>query len=69
MRPVESSVIQAVGYDPASRELHIQFIDAGRYVYFDVDPLCFDELVEAESKGNYLNRELKQHGYRYERRG
>jgi hypothetical protein len=37
MREVDSSAIEAVGYDPDTRELHVRFKDTGLYVYSGVD--------------------------------
>jgi hypothetical protein len=69
MHPVESSAIEAIGYDPEKRELHIQYAETGLYVYYDVDQATFDGLCAAASKGSYLNRAIKPRSYSYERRG
>jgi len=68
MHPVESSVVEAIGYDPDRRELHIRFVDTGLYVYFDVERATFDRLCAAASKGSHLNREIKPRRFPYERR-
>jgi hypothetical protein len=68
MRAVESSSIGAVGYDPDSRELAVQFKSSGRtYVYFDVEERRYRELLEADSIGGYFNREIRPH-HRFEER-
>ena len=60
MQFVDSSNIEAIGYDPEARELHVRFLKSGdTYVYSDVNPVVFDELMQAESKGSYLNRRIK----------
>jgi KTSC domain len=66
MVPVESTSIQLVGYDEDARELYVQFRLRGRtYVYFDVPPEAYAALLEAPSKGRYLNFEIKPyHEYR-----
>jgi hypothetical protein len=56
---VDSSNIEAIGYDADSQELHVQFLSGGYYVYHDVPPDVFDEFNCAPSKGSYLNREIK----------
>ena len=56
---VDSSNIEAIGYDENNQELHVQFLSGGYYVYHDVPREIFDDLVEAPSKGSYLNREIK----------
>ena len=69
MQAVDSSLIEAIGYDPTTRELHVQLADAGLYIYFDVEPEIVNALLRAESKGAFFNQVLKPRGYRYEKRG
>lgn len=59
MQMVDSSNVEAVGYDDATRELHVRFTTGRTYVYLDVDEFHFQELLAADSKGSYLNREIK----------
>ena len=64
MHYVDSSNIEAVGYDPASQELHVRFLRSGEtYVYYNVEDWAFRELLQADSKGQYLNQNIKD---RYE---
>ncbi len=56
---VDSSNIEAVGYDDDSQELHVQFLSSGYYIYSDVPREIFDDLMNAPSKGSFLNREVK----------
>lgn len=56
---VDSSNIEAIGYDDESLELHVQFISGGYYIYNNVPRQIFDELMYAPSKGSFLNREIK----------
>ena len=49
--PVESSMIQAVGYDPETRILEIVFNSGQTYCYDDVPPEVHQELMAADSKG------------------
>jgi hypothetical protein len=67
MQHVSSSVIEAVGYDAASKELHVRFTNGRTYVYFDMEPFQFEQLLSADSKGSYFNREIRPR-YRYEER-
>jgi hypothetical protein len=66
MVPVESTSIELVGYDEDARELSVRFRLRGRtYVYFDVPPEAYAALLDAPSKGRYLNFEIKPyHEYR-----
>ncbi len=56
---VDSSNIEAVGYDDDTQELHVQFLSGGYYIYSDVPREIFDDLMNAPSKGSFLNREMK----------
>lgn len=67
MNYVDSSNVEAIGYDPDTRELHVQFIKSGHYVYLDVEEWVFSEFMQAESKGQYLNQSIKG-VYSYEMR-
>lgn len=65
MEFVDSSSIEAIGYDPDEREIYIQFINGGTYVYSDADEVTFEELRTADSIGSYVNRVIKpNHSYR-----
>ena len=57
---VTSSNIEAIGYDAASQELHVLFVKTGiTYVYYAVEEWRFQELMQADSKGTYLNANIK----------
>lgn len=60
MAPVKSSNIEAIGYDPASRELHVKF-KSGGYVYADVAPDKHAALMKAESKGKHVHEHIRPH--------
>jgi KTSC domain len=55
---VESSMIQAVGYDPKTRLLEVVFNSGRAYCYEDVPPKVYKELMAADSKGQYLRSEI-----------
>jgi hypothetical protein len=56
---VDSSNVEAIGYDDNLQELHVQFVSGGNYIYHDVPRQIFDELMNAPSKGSFLNRQIK----------
>lgn len=56
---VDSSNIEAVGYDEGAQELHVRFLTGATYAYYGVPRLLFDGLMAAPSKGSFLNREIK----------
>ena len=59
MHYVDSSNVAAIGYDRASRELHVAFVRGGTYVCYDVDERVFHEFMNAESKGRYFRTNIK----------
>lgn len=62
---VDSKNIEAVGHDSESMELHVRFLKSGEtYVYYNVEQWRFDELMHADSKGSYLNANIKPN-YQY----
>lgn len=65
MQMVVSSNIEAIGYDANTRELHVRFLQSGEtYVYYSVDEWVFTEFMAADSKGQYLNANIKDvYGY------
>ncbi len=62
---VDSSNIEAIGYDTVSLELHVRFLKSGEtYVYYAVEEWRHQELMQADSKGVYLNTNIKPN-YQY----
>lgn len=59
MTYVDSSNIEAIGYDDATQELHVRFLSGATYIYKGVPRQIFDDLMQAPSKGSFLNREVK----------
>ena len=58
MVSVNSSNIAAIGYDPDTAILTIQFNKGGVYEYYDVPSYEHDELMSAGSKGSYANQNI-----------
>jgi len=61
---VESSNIEAVGYDEDSATLQVEFKNGGMYQYFDVPENVYVGLRDADSRGGYLASTIKG-SYRY----
>lgn len=56
---VDSSNIEAIGYDEDAEELHVRFVGGQYYIYHEVPRNIFDDLMNASSKGSFLNREVR----------
>ncbi len=57
--PVDSSNLASVGYDPNSLTLEIEFNNGSLYQYFDVPEVVYQQLMQADSKGTFLNAYIK----------
>ena len=62
--PVSSSHLSSVGYDQNTLTLEIQFKDGSVYQYFDVPEMVHQQLMQADSKGTFLQASIKNN-YRY----
>lgn len=63
-KPVSSSNLKSVGYDPAANILEIEFNGGQVYQYFNVPESIYKALMSATSKGRYLHANIKN-SYRY----
>jgi len=59
MEKVESSMISQVGYDKENKQLMVQFLNGGIYSYDQVEEKVYKKLIEAESKGKYFLKKIK----------
>lgn len=69
-KPVESSQIKSVGYDPKTKTLEIEFVQGGSvYQYVNVSPEVYEELMGVNvpadqqqdfSVGSYFIRNIKK---------
>ena len=61
LRRVQSSAIEAVAYDPRRGRLEVRWVGQQRvYRYHRVPAEVCEELVQAESKGAYVNEQIIQ---------
>jgi len=65
--PVQSSNLASVGYDPGTMTLEIEFLNGSVYQYFGVPESVYAGLLNAPSKGRYLDQFVKKAGYSYAR--
>ena len=59
MRPVQSSNIDAVGYNPETREMRIQFKGGGKYAFHGISPEQHKALVNAPSVGGHFAAHIR----------
>lgn len=65
MHYVDSSSIEAIGYDPDSQELHVRFVKSGEtYAYYGVEDWVFQEFMQVDLKGSYFNTKIRDR-YQY----
>ena len=65
---VASSNVAAVGYDPATETLEVEFLSGSIYQYYNVPENMYDQLMKEGSKGRFLNTYIKN-AYPYSRVG
>ncbi|WNZ22957.1 KTSC domain-containing protein [Leptolyngbya sp. NK1-12] len=65
LHTVESSMIQAFGYDAETKTLLVIFNSGKTYRYFKVPPKIYKQLLAADSKGSYM-RDFVIDQYPYE---
>jgi hypothetical protein len=58
-RPVDSSAINSVGYDPRSRTLEVEFSSGAVYDYFGVTARLWESFLAAPSKGKFFARKIR----------
>ena len=66
LRPVDSEMLLAAGYDEKLRMLQVVFRTGGTYRYKNVPSDKYDELMNSESMGQYMHKHIIGH-YEYER--
>jgi len=64
--PISSSNISSIGYDRQSATLDVEFTSGDVYQYFDVPEHLYHGLMNASSKGQFLNDYIR-HSYRYQK--
>ena len=64
---VESSNLASIGYDAENEILEIEFNHGGVYQYFDVPKNVYEELMNADSQGQYFDRNIKKAGNHFQK--
>jgi len=65
---VASSNIASIGYDADTDTLEVEFLSGAIYQYYNVPQNMYDQLIQAGSKGRFLNTYFKN-AYPYSRVG
>ena len=65
---VASSNIRAIGYDPETQTLEVEFHSGSVYQYYGVPDHIHEQIMQASSKGRFLNTYIKN-SYPYSRVG
>ncbi|KKN07833.1 hypothetical protein LCGC14_1062860 [marine sediment metagenome] len=63
---VESTNINQIGYDAGTQELSVRFNSGAEYVYKDVPGSVYADFLDSDSKGKFLNENIKSQ-YEYAR--
>lgn len=56
---VSSSNLAAIGYDPDTETLEVEFLNATIYEHKNVPQMVYEELMNSSSHGTYYNRTIK----------
>lgn len=59
--PLDSTLLAWLDYDPLSCRLKIEFHSGERYLYLRVPSTVYQQLLQADSKGTYFNRHIRNH--------
>jgi hypothetical protein len=59
MQEVKSSQIRAVGYDPNTSTMQVEFSNGARYTYHGVESHQHRALMHAESIGTYFHKHIR----------
>lgn len=62
---ISSSNLASVGYDADLNTLEIEFHNGGVYQYYNVPQSVYDGLMNASSKGQYFDQNIKKANFRY----
>ena len=63
---VASSSVKSVGYDSWTETLEVEFLSGSRYQYYGVPQQMHEQMMQAPSKGRFLNAYIKNQ-YPYSR--
>jgi hypothetical protein len=56
---VQSSLLVSAAYQVSKSVLQLEFRDGAIYRYFDVPAAVYGDLLAADSKGSYFNKQIR----------
>lgn len=59
MTPVTSSAVSALGYEPASKTLHVQFSNGRLHEFPNIEPDEYQRFLHADSIGRHFNQHFR----------
>ena len=59
MRPIDSTAIAYAGFDPTTQILRLKYTNGRTYDYFGVPQEIHEQLLSADSAGEFVNLEIK----------
>jgi hypothetical protein len=66
-KPVNSTNISSIGYDPELGILEVEFTSGDVYQYFNVPLFLYNQFMSASSHGQFLNDNIR-YNYRYQKK-
>ena len=60
-KPVESTAIAAIGYSKRLHTLEVEFRNGAIYRYLDVPIATYNDLLTADSKARFYDRNIRRH--------
>jgi len=63
MKAVESSAVKAIGHDPKSRTLRVEFHSGGVYDYPDISVEEHQAILDAQSIGRHLTKHIRHRNF------
>jgi hypothetical protein len=63
---MDSTAIRRIRYDEAAQKLYVRFVDGDEYLYVGVPPQVCQAFRDADSKGRYFARAIRDR-YPYNR--
>jgi hypothetical protein len=59
MIPVKSSMIESVGHDPGTKDMHVTFVGGGTHAYSGVSAAVHSAFVNSPSLGKHFAKHIR----------